>query len=371
MTPERLKVEFSVPHRYEVSFLRDVTGEGRSWFEDLSRDYGPFPKVIVLLDGGLVKAKPSLVDSWESLLESLPTEIAGVHVFSGGEEIKNNREEQEEMMGLLETWGICRHSLVVSVGGGAFLDACGYVASITHRGVRLVRFPSTVLAQNDAGIGVKNGVNAFGKKNFWGVFQAPLAVINDETMLDTLSQRDRVAGLAEAIKVSLLKDADFFEFLASCTEEDLTTDTPQRHRMLVDCARLHLEHIAGGGDPFEKGNSRPLDFGHWAAHRLESMSQHALRHGEAVAIGMSIDIRYGMAMGWLSEERGDQILSAISRLGLPLTHPKVGPELLEGLEEFREHLGGKLCIANLREIGEAFDLYEIDREVMLKVLSSG
>jgi|SaaInlStandDraft_1057018.scaffolds.fasta_scaffold05290_4 3-dehydroquinate synthase len=369
MSQERLQVEFAVPHRYEVCFLRDATGEGKAWFDDLHREHGPFPKVIVLLDGGLAKARPDLVESWELMLEGLPTEIAGVHVFSGGEDIKNNREELEEMLALLETWGICRHSMIVAVGGGAFLDACGYAASITHRGVRMVRFPSTVLAQNDAGIGVKNGVNAFGKKNFWGVFQSPLAVFNDVTLLESLSERDRVAGLAEAIKVALLKDADFFDFLASCSKEQLISDTPQRHRMLVDCAHLHLKHIAGSGDPFEKGNSRPLDFGHWAAHKLEALSQHRLRHGEAVAIGLGIDIRYGMEMGWLPEEEGERIIETIAQLGLPLSDKLVTDELLEGLEEFREHLGGKLCIASIRRVGEPFDLFEVDDEVMKRVLS--
>src|SRR4029079_4140447 len=109
--------------------------------------------------------------------------------------------------------GLDRHAFVMAVGGGALLDLVGYAAATTHRGGRLLRVPTTVLAQNDSGVGVKNGVNAFGVKNLVGTFAPPFAVINDLRFLQTLEPRERVAGMAEAVKVALVRDASFFEWM--------------------------------------------------------------------------------------------------------------------------------------------------------------
>jgi 3-dehydroquinate synthase len=182
---------------------------------------------------------------------------------------------------------IDRHSFVIVVGGGAVLDVAGYAAAVVHRGVRLVRIPTTVLAQNDAGVGVKNGINAFGAKNFLGVFAPPFAVIDDSRFLSTLDPRDQVAGMAEAVKVAAIRDPVFFEWLVDHSDALASFELVHVERMIRRCAELHLAHIAGGGDPFETGNARPLDFGHWSAHKLEILTAHELRHGEAVAIGMA------------------------------------------------------------------------------------
>jgi 3-dehydroquinate synthase len=136
-------------------------------------------------------------------------------------------------------------------------------------------------------------------------------------------------------------------------------------------AALHLHHIATAGDPFEMGSSRPLDFGHWAAHKLERLTRHQLRHGEAVAIGIALDSTYSHLSGFLAEGDWRRILGLLSRLGLAvyapeLTH-RIGeqPAILAGLDEFREHLGGRLTIMLLRAIGVPFDAHEIDKGVML------
>src|SRR6185312_16684743 len=157
--------------------------------------------------------------------------------------------------------------------------------------------PTTVLAQNDAGIGVKNGINAFGAKNMLGTFAAPFAVINDGRFLATLGERDRIAGMAEAVKVALVRDAKFFAWLRAAAPRLAAFDRDAVAQSIRRCAELHLAHIATGGDPFELGNARPLDFGHWAAHKLEVMTDHALRHGEAVALGMALDARYSVEAG--------------------------------------------------------------------------
>src|SRR5262249_34571675 len=131
-----------------------------------------------------------------------------------GGELAKDASTLELLWGELAALRVDRHCFVVAIGGGAALDVVGFAAATLHRGVRLVRGPAAVLAQNDAGIGVKNGINAFGAKNFLGTFAAPVAVIDDFRFLDTLPARDRVAGMAEAVKVGLIRDRALFDWLA-------------------------------------------------------------------------------------------------------------------------------------------------------------
>src|SRR5204862_561409 len=130
-----------------------------------------------------------------------------------GERVKNKHDWVLRVHHAIERAGLCRHSFLAAVGGGAVLDMAGLAAATAHRGIRHIRIPTTVLSQNDSGIGVKNGVNAFGKKNFLGTFAPPFAVINDSGFLTTLDDRDWRSGIAEAIKVALIKDAPFFNFI--------------------------------------------------------------------------------------------------------------------------------------------------------------
>ena len=139
------------------------------------------------------------------------------------------------------------------------------------------------------------------------------------------------------------------------------------HRLIHHCAELHMNHIATSGDPFEMGSARPLDFGHWAAHKLEQISEYRIRHGEAVAIGMALDCVYARDMGFLKDADCDRILRLLERLGFALWNNDLLQEdeegklvVIEGLEEFREHLGGRLTITLLRNIGEGFEVHEMN-----------
>jgi 3-dehydroquinate synthase len=272
-----------------------------------------------------------------------------------------------EILELIHRHHIDRHNYVVVVGGGALLDMVGLAAATAHRGVRLIRIPTTTLAQDDSGVGVKNGVNAFGKKNFIGTFAPPFAVINDFDLLASLSDRDKRAGYIEAVKVACIRDSEFFDRL----EQDavaLANFEPEAMKHLIRrSAELHLNHIANGGDPFEMGSARPLDFGHWAAHKLEQMSGYRLRHGEAVAIGIALDVLYSVRQGLLARPAAERILSLLERLGFTLFDPELesvsaSGELgvLEGLEEFREHLGGELTITLLSDIGCGLEVHSMD-----------
>jgi 3-dehydroquinate synthase len=285
----------------------------------------------------------------------------------GGEAAKNDPKLLDQIHQLIETAGICRHSYLLGIGGGAVLDLVGYAAATAHRGVRLIRVPTTVLAQNDAGIGVKNGINAFNKKNFLGTFAPPYAVINDFAFLSTLCDRDWRSGIAEAIKVALIKDAHFFNFIHEHTTALAQRNMDIMQQVIYRCAQLHLEHIAKSGDPFEKGSSRPLDFGHWVAHKLEQLTNYNLRHGEAVAIGIALDSTYSYLLGWLSHAEWQQILNTLIALGFQLYTPELAETSLEnnqcifrGLTEFREHLGGELTLTLLQQIGQGREIHEVD-----------
>ena len=140
-------------------------------------------------------------------------------------------------------------------------------------------------------------------------------------------------------------------------------------------AAIHLAHIATGGDPFELGSSRPLDYGHWAAHKLEQLTAYRMRHGEAVAIGIALDTTYAFLSGFLPERDWQRVIDVMRALGLAVSAPELGQHLneaddaasvLRGLEEFREHLGGQLTIMLLKGIGQPFDVHEIQRDTMVR-----
>jgi 3-dehydroquinate synthase len=299
-------------------------------------------------------------------------------VVEGGEGVKNDPANVTLVQAAINRQGLDRHSFVVAVGGGAVLDMAGYAAATAHRGVRFIRVPTTVLSQNDSGVGVKNGINAFGKKNFLGTFVPPHAVLNDSHFLTTLSDRDWRAGISEAVKVALLKDPGFFGFLESNAKALVRRDMQAMRHLIYRCAELHLAHIATSGDPFEFGSSRPLDFGHWAAHKLEQLSGYELRHGEAVAIGIALDSTYSRLAGLLAERDWRRILDLFLALELPIhaielerhmSGPVDSRDLLGGLEEFREHLGGRLTIMLLEGIGRGREVHEMNRSLVVESVS--
>jgi 3-dehydroquinate synthase len=176
----------------------------------------------------------------------------------------------------------------------------------------------------------------------------------------------------------LLKDPRFFEFIEASSGDLVRRDLPAMQWLIYRCAQLHLEHIATSGDPFESGSSRPLDFGHWAAHKLEQLSNYALRHGEAVATGLALDSTYSYLMGLLPEGDWWRILHLLSSLNLAVYWPELDvclpnradvPCILAGLDEFREHLGGRLTVMLLRRIGEGLEVHEVDKRKLIESIS--
>jgi len=266
---------------------------------------------------------------------------------------------------------IDRHSFAIAVGGGAVLDAVGYAAAIFHRGVRHIRFPTTVLSQDDSGVGVKNAVNWRDVKNLTGTFAPPWAVINDSAFLDTLPPREKRAGMAEAVKVALIRDRAFFRWLEENSAALARFSAAHLDELIKRSAELHMRQIRLGGDPFETGSARPLDFGHWSAHKLEHLTEHAVNHGEAVAIGIALDTRYSVAAGLLAASDGERAFRLLRRLGFTLWDDRLKQRndrgrlaVLQGLADFKEHLGGELTITLLESIGRGVEVHEMD-EVLI------
>lgn len=326
-------------------------------------------RAVVLIDEGVRSAQPDIEDRIRACFASHPARlprIVAVETVAGGERAKEDMRLVDRVIELVEKHAIDRKSFVFAIGGGAMLDAVGFGAATAHRGVRLVRLPTTTLAQDDAAMGVKNGVNRFGKKNFVGAFAVPYAVVCDESLLSTLPPAVFRAGFSEAVKIALLKDPAFFAGIERVASAIAACDLDASSPVIRRSAELHLAHIVDGGDPFEANEARPLDFGHWAAHRLESMSAHAVSHGDAVALGLLLDCRYSNLKGWLSDAEHARIRACVAALGLPMRHALFADtkRLLAGLEEFREHLGGQLTVTMLRAIGHGFEVHELDADLV-------
>ncbi len=367
---------FEVPYEYPVYFTEGLLRPDNPVLADAlaRREPERRHRCLVFFDDGLLRSRPGLareIVEYAAAHEDRIELVAAPVSVVGGEVIKQELHFIERMQRVLYEQHIDRHSYAIAIGGGAVLDAVGLVAATTHRGVRHVRVPTTVLAQNDSGVGVKNGVNLYGQKNFVGTFAPPFAVLNDIEFIDQLEPRDRVAGMAEAVKVALIRDGDFFVWLERSSDALALFERPAMAQMIRRCAELHMRQIARGGDPFETGSARPLDYGHWAAHKLEGMTRHHLRHGEAVAIGIALDARYSVLAGHLEAGEEERIAFLLEHLGFTLWHAALEQtttagrlEVLDGLRDFREHLGGELTITLLGGIGDGFEVHEMDEALV-------
>ena len=383
---DRFDVTFAVPQTHRLRFTRDVLGRDVGELAALLHGGGPecgdgdggevVPKVQVWVDAAVAAGVPGLEGRTHELLAEWDAagaaEPAGVFTLAGGEACKNDPRHVDRVLAAIHDADLDRRSYVLVVGGGAVLDAVGYAAAVAHRGVRLIRLPTTTLAQGDSGVGVKNAVNLFGKKNWRGTFATPWAVVNDAALLETLPDRDFRGGFSECVKVSLLKSgtdfADLCERAAAIRGRDFDAYWP----VLKTSCLWHLRHITAGGDPFEALEARPLDFGHWSAHKLEPMSGYGVRHGEAVGIGVALDVLYSAAVHGLPDADADRVLTCLTDLGLPLSHPLLGDAdvLMRGLEEFRQHLGGRLTVTMLAGVGDPRDVHEVDPAAMKRAIRS-
>ena len=370
-----VKQNIQVNFQYSVLFTANAFAVSNTLLADVFSNQvekNKQSRVLVVIDENVVKTNNDLSRQIKSYALAHNIDLVREPIIvPGGEQVKKDLSHLDTIYQLVADENIDRHSYILAIGGGAVLDAIGYAAATAHRGVRFVRMPTTVLAQNDAGVGVKTGVNYIGRKNYLGSFAPPHAVVNDFDLLSTLLPRDKRAGIAEAIKVALIKDKSFFDRLYQERNALSRFEEKAMQHMIIRCAELHLSHIQNCGDPFEMGSARPLDFGHWSAHKLEELSGYQLRHGEAVAIGIAMDTLYSHQQGMITKDACDQVITLLIDLGFDLSsHYLAQLNVKSALEEFREHLGGSLCITLLTDLGVGVEVNHIDCAIMQECVDS-
>ena len=330
--------------------------------------------MIIIADKGLMDLNSEIhhaVNNLNKKIKNLVNISRDPIIIPGGEHSKNDSNIINSLLSEFYNHNLCRNSLILVVGGGAVLDVGSYAASIYHRGIKTIRIPSTTLSQCDSGVAVKNGINSMGQKNMIGSFSPPVAVINDFALLNSLDHKDFYSGFSEIVKVALLKDKNLFSEIENISNSEYSKDKTILHKLIKQSCLHHLSHITNSGDPFERSEARPLDLGHWSAHKLEILTNFEITHGEAVSIGLIIDLTYGTLMGILPPEILKRTKDILHNFKLPTTHPilKEKDNLLQGLEDFRQHLGGELCIPLISEIGVPIDLNNIDIKMMKKAIS--
>ncbi|QTA78992.1 3-dehydroquinate synthase [Desulfonema limicola] len=369
---------FSVPFEYPVHFTRNLFSKDNLLLTNVLNRLGEnrHCRAAVYIDSGVADAHVSLctqIKDYFKIHSDKAELVCEPKIIPGGETVKDGWNLVKQQILEISKMRLDRHSYIIAIGGGAVLDMAGFASAIVHRGLRFIRIPTTTLAQNDAGIGVKNSINDQAQKNFIGTFAPPFAVINDSDFLKTLDDEQWIGGIAEAFKVSIIKDLDFFNFLINNAGEFKNHNLEVMEEAVYRCACLHLDHIRENGDPFEFGSARPLDFGHWAAHKLENMSNYTLGHGQAVAAGIALDSYIAMTLGLITRDELEQILNGFILCGLPIWYDLFTEknknncfEIIKGIEEFREHLGGQLCITLPQGIGKKTEVHHIDENTVKK-----
>lgn len=371
-TTSNIDIAFNVPFVHRLRTTEHLAGPDFDVLADILRqDSFGSVKVLVIAERPVAESSDHVDRIAAQLKSSEGIEtVADPVLVAGGEAVKNDATCVEEILHQINTHDLDRRSYIVAIGGGAMLDAVGYAAAIAHRGIRLIRLPTTTLAQGDSGVGVKNAINYFGKKNWVGTFAVPWAVINDAALLESLPDRDFHSGFSEAVKVSLLKSRRGFDWLCRHADQIRRREMNIATQAIAVSCQLHLRHITEGGDPFEMLEARPLDFGHWSAHRLEPITDYEIRHGEAVAIGVAIDCFYSSLKLGFPLADAKRVCRCLADLQLPLWHESLLPldRLLGGLEEFRQHLGGRLTITMLSGVGQSVNVHEIDAPAMAEAV---
>ncbi|WP_086224556.1 3-dehydroquinate synthase [Campylobacter devanensis] len=234
-----------------------------------------------------------------------------VITIADGEEYKN-LATIEDILEQLFVSRLDRSSTIIALGGGVISDMSGFTASIYERGIDFITIPTTLLAQVDASVGGKTGVNNKFGKNLIGSFYQPKAVYCESRFLKSLPKREFAAGIAEAIKMAIMFDREFFEFFEICdidNQDDLT-------KIIKRC--VELKAMVVSQDEREKGLRAVLNYGHTFAHVIENeLNYKGLLHGEAVAIGMNMANRLALNLGLLSVKEFDRIENLLIKFDLP------------------------------------------------------
>jgi 3-dehydroquinate synthase len=275
----------------------------------------------------------------------------------------------EKLAGQLVKLGANRDALLIAFGGGIVGDVTGLLASIYMRGVDLVHIPTTVLAQVDASIGGKNGVNLSLGKNLLGTFYPPRAVLIDPAVLSTLPQREFRAGLYEVLKCGVIGNPELFERIRSSSIRDLRRNNEEIEWIIAEAVRLKSEIVSA--DERESGLRRVLNFGHTIGHALEAESKyHRFLHGEAVAWGMIAATQMAAAVGTCNAQTAQEIISATLGLG-PLPTVTVQPRhILNMLASDKKVKNGRIHFVLPKKIGEVEIVDDVPERVILDAVGA-
>ncbi|MFP4630326.1 MAG: 3-dehydroquinate synthase, partial [Desulfohalobiaceae bacterium] len=311
----------------------------------------------ILIGQGLLEDLPRQADQ-EEMVVITDQRVAGLYqerfptvpliIIPQGEEHKTLDTVQhiyQELLALEADRSTC----VVGIGGGMVCDVAGFAASTYLRGLHLGLAPSSLLAQVDASVGGKNGVNFQGYKNLVGVFRQPEFVLCDLDLLQSLEPVDVGCGLAEIVKHAAIADAKMFELLEQRVEDALSLDRDCLQRLVYDSVRIKAEIV--NQDELEKGQRRKLNFGHTFGHALEKVQ--GLPHGQAVSLGMVLAARLSVSQGLLAADKAQRLIRLLQALDLPVKIQGDPQELLEALGKDKKRQGQSIHFVLLEDIGRA------------------
>lgn len=264
-----------------------------------------------------------------------------------GENHKNLKSVEALYQSFLEQ-GLERESFITAIGGGTVCDMAAFAACTYMRGIAFGLAPTTLLAQADAGIGGKNGVNFGGLKNIVGVIKQPDFVLCDPTVLGTLPAAEIRNGLAEIIKTAVIGDRKLFNFLEENLENALALEPAALESIITKTIQVKAKIIER--DETEKGERIKLNFGHTLGHAIESV--HRVPHGQAVSIGMSVDLRLSQAKQGLPPEESNRVLEVLKACGLPVELELDKASLMHALTRDKKKHGECLHLALLKSIGQ-------------------
>ena len=296
-------------------------------------------------------------------------------VIKPGEKMKDIKTINKIVTVLLKN-KISRNDAIFALGGGVIGDLSGFLASITLRGIKLVHFPTTLLAQVDSSIGGKTGVNSSYGKNLIGTFYQPNLVICDTIFLSTLPKRELISGYAEVIKYGIINDKNFFNWLNKNTKKILNNNSFEMIKAIKKSIEIKKEFIIK--DEKDLNNKRALlNFGHTFAHSLESCTKYSkiLLHGEAVSIGICMASKLSNILGFLSLTNYLKIKNIFYNFGLPidlvfLKKIKIQKkQILKNMTYDKKNLNGKLNFILCRDIGKAFVYSKIKKESVNKSIN--
>lgn len=319
-----VKRENKAPSRIIIG---DVIGDFKSYLPD--------SKVVVITDSNIHRRYQSMINEFD-------------HILIGIGETNKTLLTIEKIYHQMIEMGVDRHSFILGIGGGIVTDIAGFVASTYMRGVRFGFIPTTLLAQVDASVGGKNGVNVEGFKNMVGTFNQPDFVLCDTTMLLTLPDREFRAGLSEIIKAGVIADPYLFSLFEKHSLEQIKSD--QRLLGTIVSAAVRVKATVVEADEKEAGERKKLNLGHTFGHAVEKCSSDFL-HGEAVAIGMSMICDLSVELGTLSESEAVRIKKVLIKMGLPANSNIDKKRLLKAIELDKKRNAMSIDIILINAVG--------------------